>query len=129
MIRDLNNNCYTKDHEKLDIPVETLKDRVRELARYNSISSWKLEKIFENSAYWNDFLTQLRHSISVNAEVKSFEDVSFYEADGVVSRKTILYFELTNLFPTGYTKEKYKLLIDKLYDKISLLRKNIRIPS
>ena len=39
----------------------------------------------------------------------------------------ILQLELSNIFPTGYTKEKYKLFIDKLTEKISLIKTNYGI--
>lgn len=45
---------------------------------------------------------------------------------------SFIFYILKNLiiaiiFPTGYTKEKYKLFIDKLLGKISLIKTNYRI--
>ena len=88
----------------------------------------RLENIFENKKWiWEEVIQNLRRIISVNCEIKQFEDVSFTCNNGIIVRNNIRYLELSNIFPTGYTKEKYKLFIDKLTEKISLIKTNYGI--
>ena len=120
-IKYLKDGKFTENSQTINIIIQDIINYVMHLAQFNHISSWKIRKHFENQKWiWEEVIQNLRRIISVNCEIKQFEDVSFTCNNGIIVRKNIRYLELSNIFPAGYTKEKYKLFIDKLTEKISL---------
>ena len=127
-IKYLKDGKFTEDSQTVNIIIQDIINYVVYIAQFNHISSWKIRKHFENQkGVWEEVIQNLRRIISVNCEIKQFEDVSFTCNNGIIVRKNIRYLELSNIFPTGYTKEKYKLFIDKLTEKISLIKTNYGI--
>ena len=127
-IKYLKDDKFTEDSQTINIIIQDIIDYVVYLTQFDHISSWKIRKHFENQKrIWEEVIQNLRRIISVNCEIKQFEDVSFICNNGIILRKNIRYLELSNIFPTGYTKEKYKLFIDKLTEKISLIKTNYGI--
>ena len=106
-IKYLKDGKFTEDSQTINIIIQDIINYVVHLAQFNHISSWKIRKHFENQKWiWEEVIQNLRRIISVNCEIKQFEDVSFTCNNGIIVRKNIRYLELSNIFSNRLYKRK-----------------------